>query len=355
LLVRSHVDGVHGRVHRIAFYGLRRWRAHRAAYAANVAVTTPLTTGPDGSTYFGVTATKAAPGRLRNGIARISPSGRGSWVAARHLAGAHHGSHVVLNCAPAFSPDGRTGYVAVLAGKRPLLVGFHAGSLRPEYRHELRDPQTGRQAALIETSSATPTVGPDGDVFYGVLGNPLLDHDARGWLLHFDATLRTVETPGSFGWDQTPSVVPASSVPSYAGTSSYLLVSKYNNYAIGPYGDGQNELALLDPHDAQTDRFSTVSVMREVRTVLSPVHPPGSPGDTRYEWCINAIVVDPATGVAIANNEDGQVYRWDLDSGELTESIMIGNPRGEAYTETEIGPDGTAYAITNGVLYAVGS
>jgi hypothetical protein len=355
LLVRSRVDHATGRVHRVAFYGLRRFRAHRWSYRRSVQITTPLTTGPDGSTYFGFSATSRARGGLESGVARISPSGRGSWVAARKLAGTRRDTHVVLNCAPALSPSGRTAYVAMLAGTRPLLVGFRTGSLRPRYRHVLKDPQTHQQALLNESSSATPTVGPDGDVYYGVLGNPLQLHDFRGWLLHFDPTLTHVRVPGSFGWDQTVSLVPATSVPSYAGGSSYLLVSKYNNYAVGSYGDGRNEIALLDPHARQEDRFSTVQVMREVRTVLSPSHPPDTPAGQTYEWCINSIAVDPATGSAIANNEDGYLYRWDLDTGGLTESIQLGQPRGQAYTETVVGPDGTSYAIADATLWAVGS
>ena len=354
LLIRSGVDHATGRVTRVAFYGLRHWRAHRAAYRSAVQITTPLTTGPDGSLYFGFSAAHHAPGHLRSGIARISPSGHGSWVAARHLAGTRHSSRVALSCAPALSPDGSTGYVAVVSASRSRLVGFDTATLAPKYRHGLVDPQTGAPAPVLDVSSATPTVGPDGDVFYGVLGNPIEQHDDRGWLLHFDGHLRTLETPGSFGWDQTVSVVPASSVPSYAGGSSYLLVSKYNNYLRGPLGDGRNRLALLDPHAAQTDRYSSVEVMAEVRTVLSPRHPPNTPSGTRYEWCINAIAVDPVTGSAIANNEDGRLYRWDLDTGQLTDQLRLNGPRGQAYTSTVIGPDGTAYAIQNATLYAVG-
>jgi hypothetical protein len=95
-------------------------------------------------------------------------------------------------------------------------------------------------------------------------------------------------------------------------------------------------------------------VLREVSTVLSPRHPPGTPKGARYEWCINSVAVDPATGSAIANNEDGHLYRWDLDTGTLVEGIRLNQPRGQAYTETVIGPDGTSYAIENAILYAVG-
>jgi hypothetical protein len=355
ILVRSHVDDAQGRVHRIAFYGIDQWRAHRAAYTAAVQITTPLTTGPDGSLYFGFTAAADAPGHLRNGLARISPSGEASWVSARKLAGVDKISHIALNCAPALSNDGATGYVTVVSGAMGRLVGFNATTLHPRYRHRLFDPQTHNPASIFSQSTATPTVGPDGDVYFGVLGTPLIKHDFRGWLLHFNSTLNHLKTPGSFGWDQTVSVVPASSVPSYAGTSSYLLVSKYNNYAIGPHGDGRNEIGLLDPDASQKDRFSKVTVMKEVRTALSPIHPPHTPKGVRYEWCINSIAVDPATGSAMANNEDGHLYRWDLDTGQLAENIQLGEPAGEAYTSTVVGPDGTTYAMSNAILYAVGS
>jgi hypothetical protein len=355
ILVRSHVDDADGRVHRIAFYGIDRWRAHRAAYRDAVQITTPLTTAPDGSLYFGFSAAANAPGHLRNGLARISPSGEATWVSARKLAGVHKVSRVTLNCAPALSNDARSGYVAVVTGSHGRLVRLDAETLRPRTRHRLMDPQTHDWAEISGSSTATPTVGPDGDVFYGVLGNPIVKHDVRGWLLHFDATLRDRKTPGSFGWDNTVSVVPASSVPSYGGTSSYLVVSKYNNYLAGPRGDGRNELALLDPGAAQKDRFSRVRVLREVRTVLSPIHIPNTPAGTRYEWCINSVAVDPTTGSALANNEDGHLYRWDLDTGQLAESIQLGQPAGQAYTMTVVGPDGTSYAMENATLYAVGT
>ncbi len=105
----------------------------------------------------------------------------------------------------------------------------------------------GQVAHVSDSSSASPTVGPDGDVYFGVLDFAARGHNQRGWLLHFDAALLTVKTPGSFGWDDTPSIVPATAVPSYAGTSPYLLLSKYNNYYGSGTGDGLNQMAVLDP------------------------------------------------------------------------------------------------------------
>ena len=72
------------------------------------------------------------------------------------------------------------------------------------------------------------------------------------------------------------------------------------------------------------------------------------------EWCINTAVVDPITKSVLANSEDGKLYRWDLTSNTLTQSVTLTPGIGEACTPTLIGADGTGYAINNGILFAVG-
>ncbi len=357
VLLRKHANLPAASVHRLVFYGAAQWKADQRVYDKAVQVTTPLTAGPDGSLYFGFTVKGATPAHLSSGIARIAPDGHATWISASAAARNQTVNGVAFNCAPALSPEGTTLYITVTNPKGGFLVGLNATTLKPMFKVALKDPVSGKPAMINPSSSASPVIGPDGDVYFGVLENPFPEHDDRGWLLHFNASLTKEKTPGSFGWDNTPSVVPASAVPSYHGTSSYLLVSKYNNYyRLGPRGNGHNEVALLDPRSHQKDPYAKAKVqtMKPVETVLSPVHEPKEAAGARYEWCVNAAVVDLADHSVFVNNEDGFLYRWDLATNTLAEKIRLNSPRPEAYTSTLVGPDGTVYAINNATLYAVG-
>ena len=175
-------------------------------------------------------------------------------------------------------------------------------------------------------------IGPDGDVYYGVLESPCCSsHNARGWMLHFDSTLTQTKTPGSFGWDDTASVVPSSAVPSYTGTSTYLILTKYNNYANSGTGDGINKVAILDPFSTMQDAYSStpVNVMTEVITVtgVTPNPSPAFPHAVR-EWCVNTVAIDPRTKSAIVNSEDGVTYRWDFTTNTLSQSLRLTSGRG---------------------------
>jgi hypothetical protein len=140
-------------------------------------------------------------------------------------------------------------------------------------------------------------------------------------------------------------------VPSYQGTSAYLLMSKYNNY-ITRGGDGQNKIAVLDPNATQVDPATSFTVMKEVLTIVGPTPDPNI-GGVR-EWCINTAAVDPLTKSILANNEDGKLYRWDLTTNTLSQAVVLTAGIGQAYTPTLIGVDGRVYAINNAILFAVG-
>jgi hypothetical protein len=348
----------------LAFYGLKNYHRYQSAYDAGVQIDTPLTADPKGNIYFGFTVDQSLTPPLRDhngkqlasGIARVSASGDGTWISAADAAADSTMTQVVQNCAPALSNDLKTLYAAVsdsgAAGYLVALKSRTLARLKPTERVRLLDPKSGSDATLSNDGSASPTVGPDGDVYYGVLEGPCCgENHARGWLLHFDGALSQVKTPGAFGWDTTASIVPTSEIPTYSAPSSYLLMTKYNNYAEAG-GDGLNKIAVLDPNSTETDPVTGVMVMNEVRTVLGPTPNDGLPGVR--EWCINSAAVDPLTNSILANSEDGKLYRWIPSTNVLSESVVLTSGIGEAYTPTVIGGDGTVYAINDATLFAVG-
>ncbi len=359
LYYRDDADSATSATQSAVFYGSEAYAAARATYDAAVVINTPLTVDPRGNVYFGFVVTATNPLGLQSGIARVAPDGTGTWVSVKAAAGDARLSKPATNSAPALSNDLSTVYVAVTStpaeGEHPfgMLLSLDASTLATRGVAELRDPATGALGWVSDNGTASPTVGPDGDVYFGVLESNTPGHNFRGWLLHFDSTLNVRKLPGSFGWDQTVSVVPAAMVPQYTGTSSYLIVSKYNNYFGVGTGNGRNEMAILDPGASQIDTITPIPVMREVLTVLGPTAETGVPGAVR-EWCVNTVAVDPATSSVLVNSEDGRLYRWHLPSNTLSQTVRFNNGYAESYTPTAIGADGKIYAINNATLFAVG-
>ncbi len=354
---RDTPDAVSGATGQIAFYGFANYNADTNAYLANVFINTPITADRYGNIYFGFQVTNSTPVALTSGVARIDFNGDATWISASAAADDGEMTKVVPNCAPALGNDHKTLYVAVKGSSYGYLVALDSRTLAPLATIRLKDAKTpANDAVLSENGTASPTIAPDGDVYYGVLGNPTTANHYRGWLLHFDGALTQTKVPGGFGWDDTASVVPASLVAAYQGSSSYLLMTKYNNYA-GSGGDGVNQLAILDPHDSMTDPISGATVMKEILTIAGPTPDAGItnsfPNAVR-EWCINTAAVDPFTKSVLVNNEDGKLYRWDLTSNTLIQPVVLTAGIGEAYTPTIIGVDGIVYAINNAILFAVG-
>ncbi len=361
LSARTRVDRpARARVRQRVFYGAEAYAAAPAPYDAGVFINTPLVADRHGTIFFGFQVTDATPLALESGIARVTNGGRGRWVAAATAAGDTSITKVAHSSASALSVDQRILYVAVSDGTGSgaatgYLLALDARTLATLAAVRLKDPATGLDADVHDDATASPTVGPDGDVYFGVLESPFFSHHGRGWLLHFDRSLNPKGAIGAFGWDDTPSIVPAVMVPGYAGASSYLLMTKYNDYAVAG-GTGVNRIAVLDPNASMTDPISGIAVMREILTVAGPTPDPefpGLPGAVR-EWCINTAAVDPITHAVLVNNEDGMLYRWDTTTGTLAQSITLTAGLGEAYTPTIVGPDGAVYAINDATLFAVG-
>jgi hypothetical protein len=362
LLVRGDADEPAAAAGDAVFYGAAVHAAAPAVYDAAVRINTPLTADAAGNVYFGFVVTAANPAGLAGGIARVGADGSGSWVGAAAAAGDGAMAQVAMNCAPALSPDGATLYVAVNtppagARQRGRLLALDSATLATRASVALTDPATGTAAWVNDNATSSPTVGPDGDVYFGVLEANAPAHQFRGWLLHFDAALGMRKTPGSFGWDTTAAVVPATAVTAYVGPSSYLLATKYNSY-YGAGGTGQHRIALLDPNATQPDAIVPgVAVMREVLTQLGPTPDPNVPeiyGAVK-EWCINTMAVDATSHSIFVNNEDGLLYRWDLASNRLVDPIVLSSGLAAAYTPTAIGADGAVFAINNAVLFSVGA
>jgi hypothetical protein len=341
---------------KIAFYGLTNYNANTNAYLSNVYIDTPITSDRYGNIYFGFQVTGSTPLNLQGGIARIDVTGAGTWAAASMVSSDAAMNKVVQNCSPALANDHKTLYFAVNKGDRSYgyLVKVDSRTLAPIASVRLKDAGFPTQdAGLPDIGTASPTVGPDGDVYFGVFEYACCVNHDRGWLLHFDGALSQRKIPGAFGWDDTASVVPASLVPSYHGSSSYLLMTKYNNYAdYGVGGNGSNKIAVLDPLNTEIDPVTGATVMKEILTILGPTPNTSLPGVR--EWCINTAVVDPFTKSVLAGSEDGNLYRWDLTSNTLSETFTLTAGIGEAYTPTLIGVDGTVYAINNAILFAIG-
>ncbi len=355
--LRQSPNSPTGPANRLAFFGISNYIQAPAAFNSAIQICTPISSDSSGNLYFGYVSSGAAlpgyPNGIPSGLASVAAAGgQGSFVAAAALCDDPNILKVVYNCAPAITTDGRGLYVAV--NQSDFSYGYlcfvECATLTPGRHVLLRDPRNANSTALLaDDGTASPTIGPDGDVYFGVLEANFPSNDARGWLLHFNSTLSTVKTPGAFGWDDSASIVPRGLVPSYTGPSSYLLLTKYNNYAdSGIGGNGQNKVAVLDPNSQMQDPVSGATVMKEILTVLGPTPNPDLPGVN--EWCINSAAIDSSNKCAIVNSEDGHVYRWSFITNTLSPGLKLAEPTGEAYTSTLIGPDGAVYAINNARL-----
>lgn len=355
-------------VQQVFYTTLSNYLANAAAFNSSVFINTPITTDSNGSVFFGFRVQGTAPAPLstaQSGFARIDPAGNGTYVLVGNAANDSNIGRDSHNSAPALSNDESTLYVAVKSSSTEYygyLLGLDSNTLSTKYKVFLKDPRSGgaNNAGILDDSTATPTVAPDNDVYFGTFSNP--DNGSRGFLLRFSGDLSEEKTPSAFGWDNTVAVVPATMVPSYTGPSSYLLFSKYNNYANAGDGNGVNRIALLDPNATQVDSHPSAKGLVEMREVLTVIG--ATPDQENYssslpyavrEWCINTAAVNPSTNSIFTPSEDGHIYRWNLVTNSLSQVVALSPGVGEPYVPTMIGPDGTIYTLNGGSLFALGS
>jgi autotransporter-associated beta strand protein len=366
---RTDADSATGTSGQLAFYGLSNYESNPSAYNSSIFIDTPITSDAEGDIYFGFRDSGTPPVGsglpTGGGIARIGANGSTTFISAATASGNSNLISPTMNCAPALSNNGQTLYITVnnSTGNGTTatgdLVSLNATTLAPQAAVPLIDPKSGLPAYLPDDGTASPMVGPDGHVFIGVLENNLGTNNYRGWMLQYSGNLSETLTPGAFGWDDTASVVPASMVPAYQGSSSYLIMTKYNNYAGAGTGNGENKVAILDPNGKETDPISGATVMAEVESILGPTPDTkaineGYPNAVK-EWCINTAAVDVATDSVYVNSEDGNIYQWNLATNTFSAVVNMTDGIGEAYTPTLIGSDGSIYAIQDAELYNIGA
>jgi len=140
-----------------------------------VFINTPITADSNGNIFFGFRVQGTAPAPLnttQSGFARIDPNGNASYVLAGSAAADAAIQFDSHNSAPALSNDGSTLYVVVKSGSTEYygyLLGLDAVTLATKYKVLLKDPRNGQanNAGIRDISTASPTVAPDGDVYFG--------------------------------------------------------------------------------------------------------------------------------------------------------------------------------------------
>jgi hypothetical protein len=286
-----------------------------------------------------------------------------------------------INVTPAIAPDGTIYSVTVAhnvyASRYAYIVAFHpdlslkwTASLRdrlhdgcgvlvpiatkssPPEANTCRfganfgvDPATNQAPAgrVIDQSSSSPVVTPDGGVIYGSYTR----YDfARGHMFRFDGSGNFMAAY-NFGWDSTPAIYP------HNGT--YSVVIKDNHYDAGNYCEpvkgvqvsqkvcvdapkGPYYITRLNPNMQIEWQFQNTST--------DATHHNG------FEWCINAPAID-ANGTVYANSEDGNLYVIGQGGG-LLGHIFLNQALGAAYTPLSLGPDGRIYTENDGILFVVG-
>src|SRR5439155_13330831 len=163
-----------------------------------------------GTVYFGVRAQSSNPLTIDSGIASVDVNGVGHYVSA-FVATGGRSTQVGTNCAPALSTDESTLYVGTrgTSSSPGYLLALATADLSTRRLARLSDPVSGAPSLVSNDGTSSPMVGPNGRVYYGVLEDPFGSNSVRGWMLQFDSTFTSSGTPGAFGWDDTPSLVPA--------------------------------------------------------------------------------------------------------------------------------------------------
>jgi len=192
-------------------------------------------------------------------------------------------------------------------------------------------PGSGR---VVDNSTASPVVAPDGSVIYG---SYTFYNNDQGHLVHIAADGTYLDHAYPFGWDTTPAI--------WQHGNTYSLITKENRYDLGVIPNPAFFVTQLDPvfHVEWQYRNPSMTSCRDNNCVDE---------ESGFEWCVNAPAVD-ANGTVYANAEDGILYAI-RQGGVLLDRTALAGPLGAAYTPIAIDAQGRVYAQTGGHLFAVG-
>jgi hypothetical protein len=207
------------------------------------------------------------------------------------------------------------------------------------------DPATNQKPAgrVIDQSSSSPVVTPDGGVIYGSYTR----YDfARGHMFRFDSR-GNFAAAYHFGWDSTPAI--------YQHNGTYSVVIKDNHYDAGNYCEPDPKIPVSKKVcvDAPKGPYYITQLNPDMNiewqfknTSTDATHNDG------FEWCINAPAID-LLGNVYANSEDGNLYVI-KQGGPLLGHIFLNQAIGAAYTPLSLGQDGRIYTENDGILFVVG-
>ena len=227
------------------------------------------------------------------------------------------------------------------------------------------DPATnhGAEGRVLDQSSSSPTVLPDGSVLYGAYSRY---NAARGNLLKFSSTGQFLAA-FDFGWDSTPAVF------SHDGTYSIVIKDNHYDEELGfycnPTGGVSNTVCAFTgipagPFYITQLGANLVPEWKAHSTETNSCGPSGCVSDhpNGFEWCINAPVID-ANNTVYVESEDGNVYTipqgqtgvFDLPpGGSIGTRLFLKLALGAAYTPFSIDREGRLYAQNAGHLFVVG-
>jgi hypothetical protein len=210
---------------------------------------------------------------------------------------------------------------------------------------------------VLDDSSSTPSVAPDGSVLYGAYTRY---NYAQGHLMRFSAAGDYLGAFG-FGWDITAAL--------YWHDATFSIVIKDNHYgglgsycndapicpsdrtASNPASPEEYFITQLAPDLSVEWKFKSLNTQSCTRNTDGSIsctsdHPRG------FAWSVNAPTID-RLGVVYANSEDGNLYAIN-QGGTLRQNIFQQLALGAASTPASLGPDGKIYSQNAGHLFVVG-